>query len=822
MSERKYAVTPQNDLKQLEQILLEYEADPSKGLAHGIQKDAIQNSFGAREYEKEKTACKNWKTTFELVEIKGKEALVFWDEGTVGLTGEILDVDEIDKRSALGHLGPEERLGRFLTRFESGENIGAGMFGRGKLIFNCASEQWKIIVDSVRYDDNKYIAFERFIDNTRLKQNHIPLIGQEAKEFIISESDGILEPLSKPGTRITIINVRSEVSCPFKKVFEENSNELYGYRESFSKMIEETWWEIIQKFDAEIVLKYKDMEYKVQLNDPLNKLLNAKDKSEKFRVYERKQININIGTDRYTIKELKFIVAPTNVDEDLRDFWVQRKRMKIGSILRNIHPHHLIARKFCGYVILDKKLENVVEKAEGVTHYGFVLNKIGVKHIRDVLRAELKFFEQQLGLKSISKDDSSRKELSDAMKEINYNAKDLGLPTDHGKGLKTKDIQILLEEINLPYPNTSQVEMGDQIGPIKYLLKNNTGVTKNVKMSVITKQAGLRENNLYTCDTILQAQEEKLVIVDSFTVSEDSFEPYRAFNILAEVTNLDTGHIFDKNLQKIWIGIAPPENPKKVRLSISCKFPRRDTRRVESSEIIEDIKVKIKNETAANLKVSLDLSVRQCENKEIGRQAIPLFNLIKDKELEIKPLAEIIIKDIDDIYVTNEYFRSILESDVNILERKCDIFGKLRLEEACEELNLGKYEKLDKCSLEFYVDVDPPGHSIFNKTELIEAPDDNRRSWYEGNVYIGFTFCLNIKHPFHLEVKDHAISELDKLILKEQILTQAYYVSADLDNFSGPAEVFAKELQDETLSNTQASKYFDEILGAALKHIIER
>ena len=66
-------------------------------------------------------------------------ALCFWDEGTHGLTGEILSSKEINIRSAKGMLGSsnaDQRLSRFLTRFESGGNDGPGCFGRGKLIFS--------------------------------------------------------------------------------------------------------------------------------------------------------------------------------------------------------------------------------------------------------------------------------------------------------------------------------------------------------------------------------------------------------------------------------------------------------------------------------------------------------------------------------------------------------------------------------------------------------------------------------------------------------------------------------------------------------------
>lgn len=95
-----YVIMPQNDTAQIEQVGREYSSDPAKRIAHGVQKDAIQNSFGARAHVREIVACKDWEMHFELKKINKKNALVFWDKGTTGLTGDILNAEEITKRFA--------------------------------------------------------------------------------------------------------------------------------------------------------------------------------------------------------------------------------------------------------------------------------------------------------------------------------------------------------------------------------------------------------------------------------------------------------------------------------------------------------------------------------------------------------------------------------------------------------------------------------------------------------------------------------------------------------------------------------------------------
>ena len=41
-------------------------------------------------------------------------------------------------------------------------------------------------------------------------------------------------------------------------------------------MIQETWWELILKYNAEIIFKYKDKEKKVEISEPLKALLQKK------------------------------------------------------------------------------------------------------------------------------------------------------------------------------------------------------------------------------------------------------------------------------------------------------------------------------------------------------------------------------------------------------------------------------------------------------------------------------------------------------------------------------------------------------------------
>src|SRR5438552_3708590 len=114
----------------LEQLARDYESPPAKGLAHGLQKDAIQNGWGARDGKK------TFRFQIRLF-IKGQAQplLTLTDSGTVGLVGDILDPTTLPDKIPLA-----QRLARFESMFEAGDQHGPGLFGRGKLIFNAASQ----------------------------------------------------------------------------------------------------------------------------------------------------------------------------------------------------------------------------------------------------------------------------------------------------------------------------------------------------------------------------------------------------------------------------------------------------------------------------------------------------------------------------------------------------------------------------------------------------------------------------------------------------------------------------------------------------------
>lgn len=814
MQEQDYVPMPQNDLAQIEQVAREYSSVPAKGLAHGVQKDAIQNAFGARAKIREVEACKDWAVTFELKQINGKESLVFYDEGTVGLIGEILTPDEIQDRMAVGELGPDERLGRFLARFATGQNVGPGIFGRGKLVFQAASENTSILIDSIREDDGLYIALDRHIRRGQLVQPRKPYTGDAAKDFVSQRTGGVLAPLANPGTRVTIFDLKPEVTEAFRHSF---SSQEYLYKASFAYMIEETWWEIIHQFGAKIFLRNGDGEQIcVEVHNPLLAILDSKDGEDGIRVHTKPNVPINVGGSQYRMKDIKLVVMPSALEEELRDIWVQRKRMKIGSIIRGLDPHARIAKRLCGYVILEPSLEDLVENAEGLTHYGFDLRANGIRQIRECVRGELREFERKLGLVSTGDDEESTRRLLDSVKDINELATELGLVTQQSIGVKQTDVDILLKEIVLSEKDTLRVEIGDEVGPVVYKVLNRLTTPIIGTFRVNATQRGREATELYRNDCNLEAEESREIKIAPFTVSRARFESGKPLKLEAVYVKSNTTDILAKCSKILYVGIEPPETPQApVKLSVSCKFPRRDSRRVEASEVIRQMRIRATNNTAHKLAVDLVSTVRHMANTKVGRITIPLFSLWNDQELVLGPQQDYEVF-IDDLTISPEKFGRVLETRADVAERTCDIFTVVRLAQGSPEINKPRKWKLDTVSIKFYLEVDPPGHSIFQKLQTVDEPENGKQSWHEGDTESGYTFILNSGHVAFRFVLGRDDPPVVKHYQQERMLRQAYLIAFKNNVFRGPAEPYADDLTDEGLPPNEIAEIFDTIIGTAL------
>lgn len=815
--ENEYVRMGQDDEGQLTQIIREYEADPSRGLSHGVQKDAIQNGVGARLGNNEAKAFKSgWSFHFELRKVSGVDSLVFWDEGTAGLSGQILSYDEIAKLSAagkMGETGADERLSRFLTRFVSGGNLGPGSFGRGKLIFQGASKDFSILIDSLRLSDNEYIALDRKIIDKQLVQPNRPFVGAKAVEWLAKVSKKQLDPLTKPGTRITILNVRNELKEAFLASFGKG-NPTHAEDDDFHDMIAETWWEIIA-MGAEIFLHHGKKTILVKPKSPLNSLVNATDKKDGFRVYVKNLVSVVVGGEEFKIKQLRLVVAPDPLPNALRGIYVQRKRMTIGLLSNQLRGHHKIDSRLYGHIILDSELERQFEAKEGTTHYGFTARgpRGAFAQVRDLVRTHLDYFQQELGLQVENTEGRAKKALQDALNDINSRAAELGLPTDVFAGPKIRGVELAVSRFDLPVEDTVRVELGDEIGPIEFTALSRLRRGIAATLTVVLEQPGQVARQISEEKLEIPAGGEVSVDVAGIVLEKGKYVSGAPLTIRGVLKEEGEAHVLASVSKKIWVGMEPPPRPiDSVSVQVfSPVFPRADSKRVELGEAITGIAFRLINNEPMGLKVNFDVVVSHGRGSDSSGRVIQ--SLSKQVELFLPKLSEKIIS-CEDLKISPELFGSVWDEEAIASKRRCEIVCTLVAAEHYEKLKKVKGEKLGpKRATPFYCGVEAEGASIF-KTTLQEDVPEGHRSRVTGGAATGYTFILNVGHSSYKAVEGN--EEYQQRYCKEQLLFQAYLISISNGQFQGPAEEFAAVLSGSELEPVEATRIIDKIVGGAL------
>jgi len=814
----QYTTLAQNDEQGIDYVKKDYNKDPAKGLTHGLQKDAIQNAVGASQTKK----FKDWKITFELTEINGKDALIFTDEGTTGLIGEILKQDEIMNRKSENKLKDDDHLSRFRTVFNSGGNEGPGSYGRGKLVFQACSKTHTILCDSFRKSDNKYIAFKRTINKLQLQESQI-FVDKDATNFIKEETRGKIKPLETYGTRIMILDLDSSKQkneLSIKESFLRSFDEELRDDEcelSFDKMIQETWWELILKCRVHIILKSGKREKIVELSEPLKNIVNIKNGESGWKVYDRHDIPFEFNGINYVIKQLKFVVTPKGqtLPENFQKITTQRKKMKIGAI-KKIVPHSQIKKNLSGFIIFDEGLEELTLSPEDMTHYGY--DHMGwaiLKKIKTEIEANLNKFQKELGLSTEGGDGNLAKTLNEALKEINEQAKELGLIAASGLGKKRKNFKITITDFRLPRPGEFRVEYNDMIGPINFSIKNLTSrkFTGKIKVS-LTQEGNTHFQLLLEKSCELPSQNQLEISLPVFQIDAAFYYGARIlFKIELENENFS-------NSRFLWLGIEPKEkDPSKYFnfISFSADFPRKESRRVEVDESIKNLQFSLFNQSPNLIEAKTSITIRRIKQDD---------NRILDSVLRsvdlFSPLTEV-DKEVKEIKISNDVFGFFNNEPLKIESRKCRLEIVVTSNKDYPELGIIQGQLLVQTKrVDFFIGIDAPGMSIFKRVEEIKEDPFQRRSYYEPDSDgDGFVFIVNAGHPFFEKVSK-IYPELQEEYIKEEMLKSAYNICITEELYSGIfdeesflMESFTKNF-NEDLEKVDLLKINENLLSRAL------
>jgi len=429
-------------------------------ISHAVQKDAIQNGWSAKKNRK----GREWNFTFELIEARDRKFLLMTDGGTTGLTGKVLTPEEYEI-----DLPGEERWGRFegvaFTQPRAERTLGSR--GRGKFIFVAASNEFTILYDTLRDDGTYRFGFRTVI---RTESPIASYDGEDGKQKLREMTSNLIHPLSSVGTRVIIVSPLDELVHDIKSG-------------RFVRYIGETWWEIIQKYDATIRVKAGGREQIASIP----KEFDLKDEdSGKFKVWLKGNQRIPVSFGETRIKNLHIVYnSDKAVPEDIRGVAIQRDGMKICKI----EPRYMgreIAERLYGYINFDRDTEEALLEDEGIEHYSYDFRRVQPGTVKRFVEDEImRFAQEKLGYGIDARElrrQHQRNAERRALVTINRFAKEIGIGIGPGRrgggdggGPRTpKEIYIEFDDMNFPRQDDLRVNYGESISNIRARIVNNS------------------------------------------------------------------------------------------------------------------------------------------------------------------------------------------------------------------------------------------------------------------------------------------------------------------------------------------------------------
>lgn len=444
----------------------------TRGIAHGVQKDAVQNGVGAIR------GAAPLRFVFELVSNSKGRFLTMTDSGTVGLTGHVLSREEYTE-----DLPSDERWGRFESLgFTTADPDSIGARGQGKFIFIAASKLKLIVYDSVRTDGTYRMGY------TQAKINDCPMDHADGDDGRRGLGDMTgLEPLNETGTRVIIVE-------PVDELVEAVQDG------EFLSAIEETWFRLIEKGGADIHVVVGDRDQQAGVPAPYP--VPAQD-SDQVKVWGQENVDIRVGAEIYRVKRLHVgYRVSARVPEQLRGVAVVHFGMKICAI--HMDAASEVRDRVFGFIEFDTDLDRELRKTENQrpNHYDLDYRRRVPQAVKAFVEEQLRRFgEAKLGLRMDAR--ARRQRIQEdaerwALQQLSRFARELDLFAGRGvvRGPQPppppppdKDIGLVMHGLAFPVPERApRVNWGERMEGFGVEAFNHTGESRSVAVSVFVLQ----------------------------------------------------------------------------------------------------------------------------------------------------------------------------------------------------------------------------------------------------------------------------------------------------------------------------------------------
>lgn len=520
------------------------------GVAHGLQKDAIQNAVDARRGKRKV------RVHFELITNSNGEFLTITDSKTIGLTGPIL----YDAESYEDDLPREYHWARFESfAFTKDDPDAIGARGQGKFIFLRASSKYTMYYDTLR-EDGLYR-----VGGTQATKTGCPILPPketepwegELGESELSKRCGFA-PIRNIGSRIIIAD-------PIDEVREEIEDG------TFLKAIEETWFRAIKKQALEVLITYSGKSHYAKVPSPYP---FARKDTPDIKVWilgsDFSDNTIAVHGERFRIKSFHAVYHDEGpeIEESLQGIAIVHNGMKICSIEMNSAPPK-VRERIAGFIEFDQQLERELRKGENqhTNHYNLKWRRKIPHEIRSYVQQQLEAFGQsKLGFGADPREIKKRKRTNAeewAMRQLLHHAHDLDLfgakgimpPPIDSPPTPPKFLGVSINNFTFPTPEIApRINWGQKFEDITITAFNRT--ENDLKVSTLTQI-------LHGDSLVLQPIERQEVSLPSknkfrtnafdIDIVEYLYPAPGLYRISASLFDAETGDRLDRVSRKFWV-----------------------------------------------------------------------------------------------------------------------------------------------------------------------------------------------------------------------------------------------------------------------------
>lgn len=465
--------------------------------------------------------------------------------------------------------------------------------------------------------------------------------------------------------------------------------------------------------------------------------------------------------------------------------------MKLAEIPLNI-PEEL-QNRYYGYVEVDEDFEEEIIRIEDLEHYGFTSKKSKVfQQLKLTVTNEHDNLMEDRGYvnKKVAQDENLQNELLEASAELDefLNTMDFGGEIASGKSLPK--IELKWHGIQFPDEEGNRLTLGDCVSNIKFSVKNHYATSKEFKLRLSIKCENSTLIELSDITSRIAPGASELYGPFDFEITE-RLRRFKKHSIVLEVfpvrstkvEKIEAPFYYDVDQ------IVPEHREFSLKLA-SINLPNENSKRVDTSQSVNNITYNITNNSAYTAKLALHIATYMGD-----RENELLEHVLLRTDIIVEAHNGLIVSCPDIEFLKETYEDKILKGPVEIrtILSAADDFGIYETADIiCKNPPLTVYLNQEGGFI----------NQTFKDVLMIEG--DEYRSNING-IKGDWTFSLYKDHPSYVKVADHEESRKEYLI--EEMLKQTIRVHLSDNNYSILA-MFSEDLSDiEDLSYAELLHY---------------